>query len=113
MKPYPKPPSPLVDEAMRAAVRKLPCLVTIVRKRNSEPNPGRSCSPGVRACHYKGKRQHGDFENLWPSCDFHHNVGDSSFHTMGQESFQLFYGIDLAVECRRIWHELGEAFVQV
>lgn len=90
----------LIDHVYRARVRELPCVVAVALGRVGE------CLFRVQACHRDhsgmGGKDVPDHGNLWPGCVKHH--GES--HTIGRETFEAKYELDLKAICVRIEDEI-------
>jgi len=93
-------PVRVVDEAARAYVRTLPCLLgdripcecwSFIRVENRKY---------ASECAHVRVRRHGDDANMVPLCTKHHREHDQG---MGPRTFERTYHIALTREAKRIW----------
>lgn len=93
------------DDAFRAYIRSLPCLLA-----DRDPcECGKFIHVGSRrmvteACHVRTRRLAGDERNLVPLCHSHH----LEQHRIGIKTFAATYALDLKAIAAELWDEYQE-----
>lgn len=94
MPPVPKPHR-IRDKVYLGYIRLLPCVLRGISK----------CEGPTEAMHVISKGAGGGDHLVAPGCVGHHRTYGKSFHRMGAQSFDRYYGISLADQARTIRRE--------